>query len=407
MNRRVFVKTGIGSLLGLWALGGRRLFADEKPARAKACIVLWMNGGPSHIDTWDPKPGTPFKSIATPISELQICEHLSQVAEHAPKLAVLRGMTSREGNHDRAGYLGHTGYPPNPTVSHPSLGGWVSEELGDPACNLPGFVAINGPSAAAGFLGVQHGPFVVPSPQQPPQNTNYARNVDMVRFLRRNSAVDALDAQFLAETGDAKIKNRQAVAQKAVRLMVSPRLKAFELGDEPAAVKAAYGDSELGRGCLMARRLVEAGVKYVEVVLDGWDTHQDNFGKTQKLMGVLDPAMATLLGELDERKLLDSTLVMWMGEFGRTPNVNANEGRDHHPQAWSAVLAGGGVRGGVVHGRTDDTGEKVVENPTSVPDLFATVATLLGMDPAKEVMTPRGRPVSLTDNGRAIRAIVA
>ncbi len=404
MNRRTFVKTGLGGMLGLWALGARRVVAA--PARAKACILLWMNGGPSHIDTWDPKANNPIKPLATRAPGIELAEHLPLVGEQAARLAIVRGMTSREGNHDRAQHLVHTGYSPNPTVAYPSLGSWVSEELGDPATNLPGFVAINGPSLGAGFLGVQHGPFIVPTPRQPPQNTSYARNVDMVRFLRRKSALDALESQFLVETGDAKIKGREAVYAKAVRMMYSPRLKAFDLAEEPDAVRAAYGDSDFGRGCLMARRLVESGVRFVEVVLDGWDTHQDNFGRTRKLMGALDPGMASLLKELDERKLLESTLVLCMGEFGRTPKLNENEGRDHHPAAWSAVLAGAGVRGGVVHGATDATGEKVVTDPTSVADLFATIATLLGLDPTKEFSTPRGRPITLTDNGKPIAPLL-
>jgi uncharacterized protein (DUF1501 family) len=412
MNRRQFISGVSGGLLGL--LGARlapsRARAAAAHAQAKACIVLWLNGGPSHLDTWDPKPGAatggPFKAIATSAPAIQICEHLPQVAEQAHHLAILRGMTSREGNHDRAQHLLHTGYVPNPTVSFPSLGGWVSAELGAPDAELPNFVSIGGPSASAGFLGVQNGPFVVANPSQPIANTSYPRNLDFVRFLRRKAALEQLESQFAVETGDAKVKGRQAVYAKAVRMMYAPRLRAFEIADEPDAVKAAYGDSDFGRGCLMARRLVEAGVKLVEVVLDGWDTHQNNFERTKKLMGALDPAMATLVRDLGERKLLGSTLILCLGEFGRTPKINDSDGRDHFPAAWSAVLAGGGVRGGVVHGATSGEGDRVVSAQTVVPDLFATAATLLGMDPDKTVTTPLGRPVSLTDSGKAIHEIL-
>jgi uncharacterized protein (DUF1501 family) len=406
MNRRTFLKSSLGGLLAAWAFSPRRLLAGP-PARAKACILLWMNGGPSHTDTWDPKQHSRFKPIATAVPELQICEHLPLLAAQAGKLAVLRGLSSKEGNHDRAQHLLHTGYAPNPTVAYPSLGSWIVEELGDSAHNLPGFVSINGPSEGPGFLGVEHAPFVVFNPAQPPQNTAHAKNVDMVRFLKRRSALDALEGDFAAQTGDAKVKSRQEVYAKAVRMMYSEKLKAFELDDESSAVRARYGDNNFGRGCLMARRLVESGVKFVEVVLDGWDTHADNFTKTKSLMGVLDPAMATLMNELQERKLLDSTLLVTVGEFGRTPKINEREGRDHHPAAFSAVLAGAGVRGGVVHGATDEEGGKVVQDPTSVPDFMATIASLLGVDPSKETHTPRGRPITITDGGKPISSILA
>jgi uncharacterized protein (DUF1501 family) len=178
------------------------------------------------------------------------------------------------------------------------------------------------------------------------------------------------------------------------------------VSSEPQATRDAYGNTDFGRGCLAARRLVENGVKLVEVVLDGWDTHKDNFGRTAKLMGTLDPAFASLLRDLEERGMLDSTLVACMGEFGRTPRINGNEGRDHHPRAWSVALAGGGVRGGVVHGATDEDGDKVIGPPETMPDLVATMATLLGMDPDDTQMTPVGRPIAITDHGAPIRALM-
>ncbi len=414
INRLGFLKVGMGGLLSLlfaqW-LDPRAAFAQGRPPKAKACILLWMNGGPSHIDTFDPKPGSAtggtFKSIPTRVPEVAICEHLPQLAEQAHHLAILRSMTSKEGNHQRAQYLMHTGYAPNPTVTHPSLGGWVNEELGDPNSDLPNFVSISGPSIGAGFLGVQYGPLIVQKPGQPIQNIAYAANVNESRFQQRQEALNLLESEFAAATGDVKVKGRRSVYAKAVRMMHSPRLKAFDLSEEPDAVKAAYGDSDFGRGCLMARRLVEAGVKFVEVVQDGWDTHQDNFTRTTKLMGMVDPAAATLIKELEERHLLDSTLIIWMGEFGRTPRINGNEGRDHYPQAWSAVLAGGGVRGGLAYGQTDAEGAKVVDKPILVPDFFATVATLLGMDPGKSFMTPVGRPIAITEKGKPIRDLIA
>jgi hypothetical protein len=408
MRRRDFL-FGLGGLAAAAALSApRRARAGLPPARANACILLWLNGGPSHVDTFDPKPkASRFRAIDSRVPGISFSQHLPQVADVAQHLAVLRGMTSREGNHERAQHLVHTGYAPNPTVSYPSLGAWTAHERGDVASDLPLFVSISGPSLSAGFLGVQYNPFIVRNVKQPLANTEHPAGVDMVRFMKRKSALDTLEDDFFARTGDPKVPSRRAVYGRAVRMMYSPRLRAFEIGEEPEATLRAYGDNDFGRGCLMARRLVESGVKFVEVVLDGWDTHKDNFGRVRNLCEQLDPALATLVRELDERGKLASTLVMCMGEFGRTPKVNDNDGRDHHPAAWSALLAGGGVRGGVRVGETSEDGGQVVERPTTVPELMATAATLLGMDPDKQLATPLGRPIALTDGGKPIRELIA
>jgi uncharacterized protein (DUF1501 family) len=416
IDRRRFLQMGgVGLLGGLAARYMERFaFADApavRAARAKSIVVLWLNGGPSHLDTFDPKPGTPvggpFKAIRSRARTIELSEHLPQLADKADKIAVVRSMSSKEGNHARAQYLLHTGYSPNPTVVHPSLGGWVCEQLGDPSSDIPTFVSIGGPSFGAGFLGVQNGPFVMQKAGAMPPNVEPPPQIDVARFDRRKAALDFMEKRFAGETGDAKVDGREAVYAKAVRMMKSPRTKVFDLSSETDATKKAYGDTDFGRGCLLARKLVETGVKFTEVVLDGWDTHKDNFARTTKLMGTLDPAIATLIGELDQRKLLASTLVVCMGDFGRTPKINGNEGRDHHPQAWSAVLAGGGIRGGYVHGATDANGDKVAGTPTSVPDLMATLATQMGMDPGHSEMTPVGRPITVTENGQVVKALLA
>ncbi len=384
--------------------------SPERPAKAKACIVLWLNGGPSHVDTFDPKPGRPtggpFKAIRTRAPNMLLSEHLPLLAERANRLAVVRSMSSKEGNHERAQYYVHTGYAPNPTVIHPSLGGWSCARLGDPQADLPAFVSIGGPSFGGGFLGVQNGPFVLQKAGPPPADVRVPPGVDGARFRRRLQALDAMETQFAHATGDAKIEGRRQVYAKAVRLMQTPKLDAFDVSTESDATRRAYGDTDFGRGCLVARRLVERGVKFIEVVLDGWDTHQNNFDRTKALMATLDPAFAALLDDLNARRLLASTLVACMGEFGRTPHVNANDGRDHWPDAWSVALAGGGIRGGVVRGATDEDGAKVASAPTSVPDLLATMATLLGLDPGHTEMTPAGRPISLTDGGGLLPDLV-
>ncbi len=391
--------------------GGQAAPKAAGKLQPKACIVLWMNGGPSHVDTWDPKPGTkeggPFKAIRTSVKGIEICEHLPQVAAQMEHLAILRGMTSREGNHQRAAQLLHTGYSPNPTVAFPALGSLMAEELGDAEAELPNFVSLAGPSTGGGILGVRFNPFVVQNPLEPPQNVALWRNAGEARFARRLALLGELEAGFKGTTLDPKVDERQEVYRKAVKLMRSPRLKAFDLTTEPESLKRAYGTTPFGQGCLLARRLIENGVRCVEVTLDGWDTHKDNFGRTKTLMGTLDPAMATLVADLRQRDLLDSTLVVWIGEFGRTPVINGDEGRDHHPGAWSAVLAGGGIRGGQVVGATDSAGDKVVDAPTTVPDLYATLAATLGLDAEKTFISPSGRPIKLVDKaGKPLRQLL-
>jgi uncharacterized protein (DUF1501 family) len=231
--------------------------------------------------------------------------------------------------------------------------------------------------------------------------------VDEARYERRASGLSMLEDRFARVTHDPMVDGRRAVYAKAARLMHSPKMALFDLSSEPDSVRAAYGDSDFGRGCLLARRLVENGVKLVEVVLDGWDTHRDAFTKEKKLMGALDPAMAALIKDLEQRGLLSSTIVACMGEFGRTPRINANDGRDHHPDAWSAVLAGAGIRGGVVHGETDADGDKVVRDKETVSDLMATMVSLMGLSPAMSQMTPIGRPIAITDDGTPIAPILA
>jgi hypothetical protein len=411
---RYGVTTGLGLVLSdMLARAARAEDGSAGAAKAKAkatnVILLWMNGGPSHIDTWDPKQGKsagPGKSIKTSIPGVSISEHMPRLAARANKLAIVRGMTSKEGNHQRAQYLLRTGYAPNPTVVHPTLAAWASKRLGEPTSGLPASVSLGGPSLGGGFFGVQYGPFVVAQPGQIPQNTGYGPFVDAPRFEARKALLDGMDASFATKTGDPKIDGRRALYGKADRLMHAAALSAFDVSKETESARAPFGDTPFGRGCLTASRLVESGVRFVEVMLDGWDTHKDNFGRTKKLMETLDPAMSALLDDLERRGLASKTVVAWMGDFGRTPSINGNDGRDHHPAAWSAVLSGAGIRGGIVHGETDADGDRVVKDKTSVPDLLATIATVLGLDPGDTVVSPVGRPISLTDDGVPVKALL-
>jgi uncharacterized protein (DUF1501 family) len=413
LGRRSLLRVGASAMFGALVthfLSTDEAFAAGPSPKATACILLWLNGGPSHIDTFDPKPGRaaggPFKAIKTRAPGLTLSEHLPRLAERANEIALVRSMSSKEGNHGRAQYYVHTGYAPNATLVHPSLGAWASARLGDARAPLPSFVSIAGPSFGAGFLGVQDGPFVLQKAGAVPADVRLPPGVDRARFERRLAALAATEDGFAEATRDAKVDGRRQVYAKAVRLMETPDLEAFDLAGEPDATRRAYGDTDFGRGCLVARRLVERGVKFVEVVLDGWDTHQNNFDRTRSQMAILDPAFAALLGDLAARGRLGKTLVACMGEFGRTPRINASDGRDHWPQAWSAALAGGGIRGGVVRGATDDDGASVVTAPTKVPDLLATMAALLGLDPAYTTMTPAGRPISVTDDGSPLRELM-
>jgi hypothetical protein len=407
MKRRSFLQAGALGFMG--TLVSRYSLADAPSAapRAKAMILLWMNGGPSHLDTWDPKPGTPTggptKAIKTRQSALQISESMPLIADVADRLCVIRGMSSKEGNHQRAQYLMHTSYAPNPTVVHPSLGSWVAKKLGAPNNGLPAFVSLDGPSFGAGFLGTQYGPFVSLKAGAPPDNAR--PQVDDARFERRATLLDGIESRFSTEVGGRMVEDRRALYASARKLMASPALSSFDLSSEPDATKKAYGDTDFGRACIAARNLVHAGVRFVEITLDGWDTHQDNFNRVKSQLGILDPAMSSLIKDLEASHSLDSTLVAWMGDFGRTPKINQNQGRDHYPQASTAVLAGGGTKPGLLGG-TDAAGEKVVGTPVGVADVIATAASLMGLSPSEEMMSPVGRPIAVTDHGVSIAAAV-
>ena len=413
MSRRNFLKFGMNSFLGLVAMSHLQsaAFAQmEKIApRAKRCIVLFMNGGPSQLDTFDPKPGTlnagPFGAIQTSAEGVQFSQHLPLVAEQARHLAVIRSMVSGEGNHERARYLLHTGYAPTGSVKHPTFGSLASHYLDDEDAELPNCVNINSPSFTAGILGAKHDPFVVNDPREPIDDLKYPEQMDRRRFEERLKMLRYIEKDFLKNRSGRSTEAHQAVYKKADQLINSSSVKAFDLSDEPIALRNAYGDNRFGQGCLMARRLIEAGVKFVEVSLDGWDTHADNFVQTQGLLKVVDPAFATLVKDLEERDLLDETLVLWLGEFGRTPTINENDGRDHFPNGWSAVIAGGGVRGGRAIGATNADGTEVAARPVSVPDLFASLCFALGIDYHNQNYSRAGRPIRVVSNGSVVNEL--
>ncbi len=392
-------RAGFRSVRAAWADGTAQPLpgaAGAPAARAQHLIVLWMAGGPSHLDTFDPKPGRPgggpFAALPTPVDGLQVSETLPKMAALARHLCVVRSLTSRQGAHERASTLLQTGYEPEPTLVHPHLGAMLAHALPPPPDDLPAFVGI-GVSEGAGFLGPSVAPYLVADPARALDDLR-PRAVQAERVERRLAFLEALEAAFPGPADDPVAAAHRTVRERARRLVTSPRVAAFDLAQEPAPVAARYGATPVGRALLLARRLVEAGVRAVHVTVPGWDTHQDNFAAVKRLCAALDPAWAALTADLVERGLLERTLVLWMGEFGRTPVINPRQGRDHHVEAFSAVLAGGGVKAGLVHGASDADGHAVQDAPVGVPDLLATVLTAFGVDPAASFFA-NDRPITL------------
>ncbi len=373
--------------------------------KPKQCILLWMNGGASHLDSFDLKSGGHFKAIPTKARGVSISERLPQLAEQMDSVALLRGVSSKEGNHPRAQSLAHTGHTPNPTVRAPTLGAWVAKARSAQTSALPPFISLGGASADAGFLGNAYDPFVVATPGAMPKDIQSLRAFSPERENLRNSLVDRMNRDFDSTTKSRMASQRAMLTQTARTMMHSNNLAAFDCSSESQSTLTAYGDSAFGRGCLTARRLIEVGVPFVEVGLDGWDTHQNNFERVGSLLDTVDAGAASLLADLRQRGLLDTTLVAWVTEFGRTPRVNADEGRDHHPQAFSVWLAGAGIRGGIVHGETDSHGAKVTRDAVSLQDVVATMGSALGLETDLFQTTPNGRPITMTDGGKPIQAI--
>ena len=396
--------------------------AAADPRRRKSCILLWMSGGPSQIDTFDPKPGHanggPFKPIATSVPGILLGEHLPKLAREVKDLAIIRGMSTPEGDHARATYNLRTGYQPQGPVRYPTLGSLVSKELEQDSAELPGFVSIAPARAFSpeaygpGFLGPRYAPLIVGErAARAGRKAFQVDDLDLPAGIGRERAddrlglMDSLASDFRATRPGVSPASHEDAYLRAVKMMRSPAAKAFELDEEPAAVRDAYGRNPFGQGCLLARRLVERGVPFVEVTLSsadgrnmlGWDTHAQNFDAVKGLCGALDSGWATLMTDLRSRGLLVSTLIVWMGEFGRTPKINENAGRDHYPNAWSTVLAGGGLKGGRVVGDTGADGAEVRDRKVSVPDLLATVVKALGLDPSAQNIAENSRPIRLVD----------
>jgi hypothetical protein len=410
LSRRGFLRwVGAGSagLAGLSWLDCLTLHAEELRKARKSCILLWMAGGPSQFETFDPKPGAetqgPTRAIPTAVPGISIAEHWKNLAGITQELAIIRSMTSKEGNHGRATYLLHTGYSPSGGIVHPGIGSIVASELGPADFDLPHFVSIQGQSVSQSFLGVQYAPFVVTDPNRPPDNLS--SQVPDTRLHRRLGLLKEMERPFARSGAADQVRDHQALYDQTAHMVLSPRVKAFDLSSEPEKVRAAYGRTGFGQGCLMARRLVEAGVTFVEVQSTGWDTHGNELTTLKGLIPPVDQGAAALLTDLKVRGLLANTLVIWMGEFGRQPRINLTAGRDHFPKAFNMALSGCGVKGGQVIGSTDKLGTEVSDRPVTVPDLFCTFCQALGINPRRENESNVGRPLRIVEGGEAVKEV--
>ncbi len=441
-NRRQMLQAASLGLLGASASGWFPTFAEEVQASSKKrrhCVLLWVTGGPTQTDTFDMKPGHAnggeFKEKETKVAGLRFSEYLPKLAAMSDQLAVIRSLMTKEGDHGRGTYLMRTGHQPQGPVKYPSIASTISKALGDENDAVPQNVSIspyrafNQSAFGPGFLGPKYGPLTVGAtdsfqPNQPgAAGTGYAElkvddltppmGVAKEQFEGRLELWRAMQSRFLASHRTASPIAQDTVYQRAVKLMSSGAAKAFDLTEEPDKVRAAYGKGRFGQGCLMARRLIERGVSFVEVTLGsfngmsfGWDTHQQNFTAVKSLSAELDAGWGTLMQELADRGLLESTTFLWMGEFGRTPAINPQGGRDHFPAAWTCVLGGGGIKGGQAYGKTSDSGTEVAENKVDVGDVLATLSTALGVDPETPNISDVGRPIKIAE-GKVIKELVS
>ncbi|MBW3542052.1 MAG: DUF1501 domain-containing protein [Planctomycetes bacterium] len=373
--------------------------------KAEHVILFWNGGGMTHLDTWDPKPGRPtqgeFEPIDTSVPGIQIGEIFPETAKQMHRAALIRSVAGTQGAHGQATYNLQTSYISTPNIQHPGIGSVVVHEkqhVGD----LPAYISISGQAPRATYLGQRCEAYFVPAPGERDPYLAFPEGIAQTRGNRRLEILERYNNRFGKGKSDAKLASTQTSIDDAVRLMRSPALEAFELDTVPTTVMNRYGDTPFGRGAILAKRLVEKGVRFVQVNRGGFDTHSNNFPAMRNHGAVMDPALASLIEDLAESGLLEKTLVIMLSEFGRTPQVNMNAGRDHWASCFSCFLAGGGVKGGTVIGASDEDGYKPADRPVKVADLHATFCHALGIDPDKEVLTPLQRPMKLVDNGQPV-----
>ena len=380
--------------------------------RKKSLVTIWLEGGPSQLETWDPHPGTkiggPTKGISTSIPGVQIADTFPTLAAELSSLSVIRSLVSKEGDHERGSYLLKTGYRPDPTLRHPSLGAILVNQIPDASLVIPQHIAIGNSQwpPRGGFLGDQLDAFRVYDPGR--DVPNLKAPVEAARQTRRVSNLEVVSKAFERHRQPQVEKTlHQHMIERALEMMSSDQLRAFQIEGETRTLRDAYGDTTFGRGSLVARRLVEAGIRAVEITLSGFDTHANNFNGHRENARILDPALATLLRDLRERDLLQSTVVLVIGEFGRSPAINPLDGRDHWPSGFSCLVGGGGLKSGLAIGSTDPQGrEKMPHEPVEVADLFATIFKTFGVDFGHEVITPIGRPMAFS-SGKPISRLLS
>lgn len=416
LNRRRFVELAAGSFLGVSA--GHTLAATGGPAPAprvgpaKQLIYLFMAGGMSHIDTFDLKPDHDNQGSTRPMNTnvdgIRVSTHLPNLARHADKLCVVNSLTSTAGDHEKGNYFMHTSYEQRATIRHPGLGAWAQKMRGKLNPTMPGSVFIGKESrfhGSGGFFEPEFEPLAI---SEPSKGLKYShRNVNPDRFERRLSLANDLDAEFLERYHAKPIRAYGDMYADAVRLMESPDLAAFNIKREDKATHERYGTEPFGQGCLLARRLIESDVRTVEVSYTGWDTHINNFTSMPLLCSTMDRAVGALLDDLDRIGKLEDTVVVLTTEFGRTPIPNQNSGRDHYPQAFTSILAGGGFKGGYIHGKTSEGAEEVIEKPVTIPDFNATIAYALGVPTDHVLYSPTKRPFTVAHKGQPVLELLA
>lgn len=415
LARRAFLGQAARAAFGITlldSLAGRPATAASA-AGGTNVIYLMMRGAMSHIDTFDPKPGREeqgeTKAIATKLPGVMFGEHLPLLAGLADRLAVIRSLTTETGAHEQGTYLMRTSYAQLNSIRHPAFGSWALHVLGKRSRDLPGYVLVGNGNEhpGCGFLDPAVTPVPLADPERGLENIARPAYLTQANFERRLSLAERIDGDFKRHYAGRQIEAYDQMYADAVRLMGSGDLAAFDISKEDAATRERYGRSRLGQGCLLARRLVESGVRCVEVEMGGWDMHRDLWEELPEKVGELDTAMAALIEDLAARGLLGSTLVVLATEFGRTPKVNENAGRDHHPAVFSCVLAGAGVKPGVVHGASDAAGRLPDRDAVSVADFNATIAAACGMPWEQEFVAPNGRPFKIGNDGTPVAAVLA